>query len=136
MLQVRSLLEGVVNLVTVLEGPRALRGALPALIGHELVFPRAHLGVFQCGGIVGNGDASAGIVDQLVTLLDFLLVPFVGHAGERASVICRRAGIRLSLGQFESALESAATEGVRQAIASVRPAATSALIFAGAPAHL
>ena len=101
LLQVGSLLEGVVDLVTVLEGPRALRGALPALIGHELVFSRAHLGVFRCGEIVGNGDASAGIVDQLVTLLDFLLVPFVGHAGERASVIGRRAGIRRSMTKNE-----------------------------------
>src|SRR4029077_10023933 len=86
-LEVRTLLKGLQFGVSILVGVSARSAALPALVGHVLVLSHAVQCVFRCGGIVGDVDASSGVVDQLVSLFDLLLVPLVVDADDRASVV-------------------------------------------------
>ena len=73
----RTFLDGVVDLVAILEVPGARAGGLPAFIRHELVLDLAVLCIFRRRWIIGNGDAAANEVRELVALLDLLLIPFV-----------------------------------------------------------
>src|SRR5262245_5112285 len=87
-LEVGAFLPGVgYRVSSLLELVGAGPAALIAPIGHVFVLSYAVLGVFRRGGIVGDGYASANVVDQLVSLFHFLLVPLVGHANESAHVV-------------------------------------------------
>ena len=86
LLEVRTLFPRRLG-VSALDGIGAGSAALPAPVRHVFVFTHAVLRVLRRGGIVGDAHASAGIVDQLVTLLRLLLVPLVVHAYEGARIV-------------------------------------------------
>ena len=78
---------------SLLELPGAGPAALKTPIGHVFVFAYAVLGVLRRGGIVGDGNATASVFDQLVSLLRLVLVPLVGYAGESAHVVDSLSGV-------------------------------------------
>src|SRR5262245_60307410 len=82
--QLRTLLPGVGQLVSIFIGARAGPVALPASIGHVLILSYAVHGDLLYGGIAGEFHAAASEVDQLVPLLNLLLVPLVVYAGDSA----------------------------------------------------
>src|SRR5262245_37321627 len=80
-LEVRTLLPGLVSLVSTFVGVSAGSGALPALVWHVLVLPHAILCELRIGVIVGDDDASLDKIGQLVSLFRLRLRRLVVHAG-------------------------------------------------------
>ena len=99
--EVRALFIGLVALVSAFITVRAGPGGLPAATGHVLVFRCTVLRVLRQGRVVGNDTASESSVNQLVSLLKLLLVPFVSDAYKGACLLDALAGICRSEAQNE-----------------------------------
>jgi hypothetical protein len=83
----RTLLPGSSYAAFIYEVHGTAPGALPTAIGHVLIFSYTVVRGLLSGRIVGDVDASAGIVDQLVSFLRLLLVPLIVNACESAHFV-------------------------------------------------